>query len=406
MRLFLVGLSVLSLAACGGDLLPGGASVTDSAGVRMVTSDAPRWQDGGGWQLSGDPVLEIRNREGAPALSQVQAAVRMSDGRIALIDGGTQQLRIHDGSGNFLSAAGGLGTAPGQSRNLGGLARMRGDSLFAWDFLGARGLIYDERGTFVRNIVPVMGASEYQAARLVEPLPDGGFIGSATLPPRQLGALGRNGFWEAYLRFDASGVLVDTIGEYQMARCPGRQLDCAAGPIGPIGLVGLADDRVYYGFSETYDIRAYGLDGALQQVIRRQVEPVHVPASFFDTLRAQWSAALRPDQQASLDRFMRDGDFGTIMPLFRSLHTDAKGNLWVGEVNEPFQLHLVFRSDIARLHGPSDPAYSVFNPKGELLGTVHVPRGFRIYEIGDDYVIGEMVDESGAEVVRQYALKK
>jgi hypothetical protein len=48
----------------------------------------------------------------------------------------------------------------------------------------------------------------------------------------------------------------------------------------------------------------------------------------------------------------------------------------------------------------------VFNPKGELLGTVHVPRGFRVYEIGEDYVIGEMVDESGAEVVRQYALKK
>ena len=90
----------------------------------------------------------------------------------------------------------------------------------------------------------------------------------------------------------------------------------------------------------------------------------------------------------------------TTLPVLRSIHLDAEGNLWV----EPDFL-------------PGDPAppWQVFRADGTWLGTVTMPpdldRGFIAYQapylqIGPDFLLGIFTDEMGVEYVRMYGLVK
>ena len=47
-----------------------------------------------------------------------------------------------------------------------------------------------------------------------------------------------------------------------------------------------------------------------------------------------------------------------------------------------------------------------FDPDGRWLGTVEMPAGPRVREIGDDYVLGTATDELDVEHVRLHRLVK
>ena len=48
--------------------------------------------------------------------------------------------------------------------------------------------------------------------------------------------------------------------------------------------------------------------------------------------------------------------------------------------------------------------WMVFSPDGHLLGRVEVPRGLRIAEIGDDYLLGVQRDEFDVPYVLRFRL--
>ena len=52
------------------------------------------------------------------------------------------------------------------------------------------------------------------------------------------------------------------------------------------------------------------------------------------------------------------------------------------------------------------PTGTVLDSDGRLLGRVEVPAGFRIHEIGEDYLLGVWYDEYEVPVVRRYSLVK
>ena len=70
---------------------------------------------------------------------------------------------------------------------------------------------------------------------------------------------------------------------------------------------------------------------------------------------------------------------------------DAKGNLWVQEYET---------------RDESEPQWSVFDTEGVLQGTLSVPTGVTLTDIGDDYVLGHWRDDLDVEHVRMYALVK
>lgn len=51
-------------------------------------------------------------------------------------------------------------------------------------------------------------------------------------------------------------------------------------------------------------------------------------------------------------------------------------------------------------------AWTVLSPSGRVLGTVHVPRGLNVRQIGGDWLLGVAVDSDEVEHVRLYRLKR
>jgi hypothetical protein len=82
---------------------------------------------------------------------------------------------------------------------------------------------------------------------------------------------------------------------------------------------------------------------------------------------------------------------------------DATGDLWVQERELAHQLPAAggFQPIVN-----AASRWSVFDPDGSWLTTVTMPASFRVFEIGDDYLLGLARDAIGVEQVRVYHLSK
>jgi hypothetical protein len=108
-----------------------GAVVADSAGVRIIVNEGPAWSRNEGWHLEETPRTEIGAVEGeTPYLfDRVMGAVTLSDGRIAVADMGSSQVRFFDRDGRHLFSVGGQGEGPEEFRTITGVLPMPGDAL-------------------------------------------------------------------------------------------------------------------------------------------------------------------------------------------------------------------------------------------------------------------------------------
>ncbi len=80
-------------------------------------------------------------------------------------------------------------------------------------------------------------------------------------------------------------------------------------------------------------------------------------------------------------------------PAFDQILADALGNLWIQEYDLPGQER-------------PDPLWTVFDEEGRVLGFVETPSGLRIYEIGEDYILGRATDDLGVEYVQMWSLER
>ncbi len=90
------------------------AIVRDSGGVRIVENATPA-NELAVWTLAGQPGLQLGTVEGnsAEQFFRVSGAVRLSDGRIAVANAGSQELRLFTPGGRHLRSVGGPGGGPG-----------------------------------------------------------------------------------------------------------------------------------------------------------------------------------------------------------------------------------------------------------------------------------------------------
>jgi len=87
----------------------------DSAGVLIVENARPAWNDSERLFLAATPRVMIGNTtDSAYRFRQVRGVMLLTDGRIAVADGASLQLRLFSSQGRFLSASAGKGNEPGQ----------------------------------------------------------------------------------------------------------------------------------------------------------------------------------------------------------------------------------------------------------------------------------------------------
>jgi len=400
----LVFLLVLA-AAC---KTPGGSGISasrrDSLGVEIVENAGAAWPAGLGWSLSAAPLVTIGVEEGDSnyVLDRVVAAVRLSDGRIVVANGLSNQLRYFDTAGRFLRTVGRKGQGPGEFNGLSWVGRLGGDSLLVWDRANARVSVVGPDGTFVRSF-PIRRpgpASLTMSPTVLELLPGGELLASVRSATPPSPGLSRDS--TLYLRYGLDGLPADTIGRFpdreyyteMSRRADGVVAGISRSPV-PFTVapsVAAAPEGLYFGVGATYEIGLYSGNGALKRIIRVARPSVPLTADRIAEYRAQrLAAAPNEEVRRFQERALEQMPFPQRAPAYSGFVVDEERNLWV--------LDYASRGDSVR-------QLTVFNPKGALLGAVRTPERFRPTQIGADFVLGVWWGPDDVQDVRMYGLIK
>jgi hypothetical protein len=397
----LLALLPLMLAGCGTDSARSGPAVRDSVGIQIVENTDYRWEDGKGWHLSESPILDIGALDGDSSyqLYDVAAALKLSDGRIAVANAGTFELRFYDAGGQFQGSAGRKGGGPGEFDSLLWMLALDGDTLLTYDWENRRVSIFDPHGGFVRAftlqyLTETGGFPTYTA-----PFSDGSLLVATELFGTGASAMStgvrRNS--TLYVRCDTDGAVLDTLGRFPGAesyvKTDGEQVMGGPLALGRVSQAVVSGDFFYYGSSDSYEIRRYAKHGTLDRVIRRAHSNLPVTPEdtelYIEQQIEEWGEEGLPRQ--ALELMFADMPFPEKMPAYREFRVDAEGNLWVQEYLRP--------SD-------DRPRWTVFDPEGAMLGEIEMPPRFEMFQIGSDFVLGLWRDDLDIEHVRIYELVK
>lgn len=391
---------LLPLAACGGDAEAAGPLVRDSAGIRIVQNDAPAWKKGQEWRVAAELVTDIGVAEGDPKFqfAHVAHALRLSDGTLLVADGQANEIRAFDAQGKYLRTMGRSGGGPGEFRGLHALYLLPGDTVAAFDYQGARLAFFAPTGSFVRavTVAPVDGklpprplAFFGDGRMLVTPLYNPNFV-SNPKPTRDTVTLAV---------YSAAGAQAASLG-----RVPGEESVTVMGGEGsnriamrdqpPFALAtsfAVHGTRLLVGDPARYELVERRPDGAVARLIRRsgQREPVtQADRDAYVERRRQGQRDTRFRQIE--ERLIANLTFPEHKPFFTDLRMDPAGNAWVRRPADP----------------DAETPWDVFDTEGRLLGTVAMPAGLRVTQIGADFVVGTWKDEMDVPHVRVHSLEK
>jgi hypothetical protein len=130
---------LLALSACGPDA-PRSEALPPATLPVFVAADSPRLTIG---VFEGDPELMFE---------RVVDVLRLGGGEIAVADVQAARVSLFSPAGEPIRSWGGRGDGPGEFRSLSRLYQAPGDSLLALDARGGRASLFDEAGTYAREV--------------------------------------------------------------------------------------------------------------------------------------------------------------------------------------------------------------------------------------------------------------
>ncbi len=398
----LLAIFLLPLACAPGD--EGGPWTTqrDSAGVTVVLNTGSAPTDGGGWDVADRPSLSIGTIEGVEAyqLFGVSGAYRFDDGRIAVVNAGSREVRIFDPQGVHLANFGQRGAGP-EEFEMPVLAGAVGDTLLIVDQAQHRlTLLHPDSGFLgVRRVSDEVGGYLNPAGAFA----NGQMVFGGAFDMRRVGEL-HNGLNQAHTFYRASalnGSLAADFGDKNGAdffirdmEGEGRAAQPALIPFGRVPIATVSPRYFYFSDQSRYEIEVYEDSGALVRLIRLEQEPVAVTPEDGERYiqdMVEGSAGDNPEQASAIRAFLRDLPLPETFPPHGELRGDYADGLWVQDFQRP---------------GAENRAWNVFDDTGVLVGRVTLPERFNPLQIEADYILGLGWDEMGVEYVRLYDLAR
>jgi hypothetical protein len=372
--------------------------VRDSTGVSIVEVHGPVWHAGEGWRVASVPevVIGVVDGDEEYQLHRVVGTTRLADGRIVVANAGTHDLRVYNSNGEFERRIGSRGDGPGEFQRLRMLARLRGDTLLAFDLREHRVSVIDPDGQFVDayRVQPPAGSPE-----LLGVFSDGSVLMRGITGLTADGSLPATGVHQVrgdLHRIGRDSRLIGSFGPFPGAEVyvrVGGTFEYAEGAraLGIEPRVAVAGEEFYFGPTVRYEISKYDERGGLSRIIRRSIDPTLVEAAD----RAAFIRQVVDEQDPRLKEYFEDWyagmPFPESFPAHAEMLVDSEAHLWVKEYPSP-------RRD--------QNTWRVFDGSGSMLGSVEVPQGLTVREVGSDYVLGTARDDLDVEQVLLYRLHR
>lgn len=407
----------LTATACGSGGRSGMAVSRDSAGITIVENGAAKWAGGAGWRVPDSAIVDIggQGADAAGDVDRVAGPVRLSDGRIAFANGGTNELRIFDADGKHLVSSGRAGSGPGEYQMPMGVWVGQGDSLLVFDAMVQRLSVVAPDGTFGRTFrlgggaglaMPTNGRFDFAVPS--ECFADGSVVGVSQTFAINQKREGRYRDSVTMMRYGSDGTVLDTLGRFPgpemetMTLTIGTQSMAAPQPV-PLGkqsVNAVSAGRFYLAQNNSWEIEVRALDGTLTSLIRVAAKPTPLTAADIESHRKEQLEAMEALPQVrnlpqnlkdQITARVREAKYPESLPFLSSILLDPVGNLWANEVMKP---------------GIKEARFAIVDSTGQLLGRVILPADFRLTAIGTDRVYGVWKDAEDVEHVRVYPLRK
>lgn len=397
----LAGAVVVMLFAhgCATEQRGSSAVVTDSAGIQLVESRGFSWLEGHGWRLADEPTMDIGVLEGDSEYEffRVAGARRLTDGRVVIAEAGAFEIRYYDPRGSHLLSTGREGGGPGEFADIGSIAATPQDTVLVYDPGNQRISYFDPSGAFARSVQlrSLMESGGFPV--IVQPFVDGTMlVGVRTFfgPGGFRTGLSRDEI--VYLRCDAEGTVTDTLGVkpggemYAMAQ-ENRRIG-GDRPFGRYPQHAVSGNGFFYGSGDSYEIEFMDNTGWLLRSLRRPVTNVEVTNADIEAYKRERLENSTDERQRQIEETLLEVvSFPDAFPAYGSFLADADGNVWVAVYRRP---------------GDEQPRWTVFDRGGRMLGEVQTPKGFRIFQVGADFVLGSWVDDLDVQHVLMFELLK
>ena len=321
-------------------------------------------------------------------ISQVAANSR---GEFIVLESRPLSVRAFRADGTFLGDVGRQGEAPGEYRHVRSVITGPADSVYVWDGLSNRVLIYDPRDfTFVRHaaveddgakqftqLLGIVGTGWIMAAVLPEFLPadDGNMAVNPDrhLEVRRVNPDGSYGPEIVATQRADEEILFVQAGGFGLVNVPFARKGIQR--VGP-------DDLLYYGWTDSIRIAVTSVDGLFQTTIAHGHDPVPITDS--EMAEAQYT-------EVELYReLLAAREPHATKPAFETFVVDDVGQAWI------------------KLSAPEDAAnadWIVLDGEGNVTSTLTLPLAVDLMEIRDGRAYGTHQDGESDPLVLVYEIR-
>lgn len=420
--LLLVTAMVTSLSGCAQDSVPRavstGATVTDSADIRIVKVGGGTLYTLPEWSLSDETAVTIgvENGEDAYMFGLIAGTIRLPSGEIVIVDENGLEFRVFGPDGVFRRAFGRRGEGPGEFRRVVFMRKLGEGGFAVFDSSLRRLTFFDRRAALVETQSAACSSAVTQALRARGALRCyfDGLVGDGTPfwfgpqepeepepPPRHNVVRRYPGTTHTLAIELEDGVeLFDSVSDMGWANISwivGGTLAVWSVPelfsphghraFGPRGLALAESDR--------WEVRFRDSSGALRRVLRVSREPEIVTRGH---LEAIMDLVDNPENVGAADQalqYLSTVPTGGRVPFFSELRFDDSGRLWIADyVPSPM------------LVKTEKMNWTIFDENALPLARMTTGPARDILEIGDNYMLLRERDELDVERVAMYWIER
>jgi hypothetical protein len=365
----------------------GGTVMSDSGSVRISTTDFRNIEALPRCIAAERPELRIGTTDGSlmTQLFRVEGAVRLPDGRIAVLNRGTNEIRFFGATGSFMNSVGRDGEGPGEFRDPIEISVLTPDSLVVWDWALNRVSVVTVDGAFVRaftlhptapNPTGRIGVAKRGRTVVIGSHEVRIPSGSGFLPQRLL-----------LLRYDVEGVLQDTAATlpYGSVGVIDAESRMAGGPIFDArGSFATDGTNLYLADGSEPEVRVLNASLQLTRVLRWTPPDRTVTPEDVDRYRSERLEGLSGDALQLTRKRYEAVPASDQFPAVSNILVDSDGNTWVRRFQQPFfELQTWWR----------------FDSQGAFRCALDLPAELDVVQFDSGFVIAVAKDDLGTESV-------